>query len=274
MKLSKVMAAVLLICMTGCSKRTDETPYLWNNNRTSSTYTANRECIYQVSLLQGLMLGDYNGSVTAGQLKKMGNTGIGTFDGANGELIMADGVIYRAAGDGTVTAVKDEETIPFADVTFFDNDTTEIISDIPDMTALRALLDERVEAAGKNRFYVIQIKGSFPKMNVRSEYGQKPPYRPLNEVLETDQAFYDYEDVTGTVVGLYCPVFMKDLNAVGWHLHFVSEDHTKGGHVLELSVSEADISWDYTDGFSMALPDNEMFSSFDLGSEDISKAEE
>ena len=40
----------------------------------------NREVINQVSLLQGLTFGDYNGSVISAKLKELGDTGIGTFD--------------------------------------------------------------------------------------------------------------------------------------------------------------------------------------------------
>ena len=61
-------------------------------------------------------------------------------------------------------------------------------------------------------------------MQVRSELPQTEPYKPLAKVLETDQTFFDYENIKGTVVGLYCPEYMSDLNAVGWHFHFISED--------------------------------------------------
>ena len=70
-----------------------------------------RDVIRQVSLLQGLTYGDYNGSVPVARLKEMGDTGIGTFDGLNGELIMLDGIVYRASHDGSVGIVADEETV-------------------------------------------------------------------------------------------------------------------------------------------------------------------
>ncbi|MBQ7535216.1 MAG: acetolactate decarboxylase [Stomatobaculum sp.] len=78
------------------------------------------------------------------------------------------------------------------------------------------------------------------------------------------------------MVGLYCPPYMKDLNATGWHLHFISEDREKGGHVLGANIESADIAWDYTDGFAMLLPETKMFSSLDLTvdqSKDIKKVE-
>ncbi len=106
-----LIGTLMTAALTGCGKDASE--------------TNNRESINQVSLLQGLTFGDYNGSLSAKEVKALGDTGIGTFDGLNGELVMLDGVIYRAAGDGSVEAVPDTETIPFCDVTFFDNDKSQ-----------------------------------------------------------------------------------------------------------------------------------------------------
>ena len=242
----------------------------------TSTSADNREVINQVSLLQGLTFGDYEGSASAKEVKAMGDIGIGTFDALNGELIMLDGVIYRAAGDGSIEVVPDTETIPFCDVTFFDNDESQTISGISDLAGLKDTLDQRVKELGTNRFYFVRIDGSFEEMNVRSELAQTKPYKPLATVLETDQTFFDYENIKGTIVGLYCPAYMDKLNAVGWHFHFISDDKKSGGHMLDLKCSSAEVKWDYTDGYSMVLPTNEMFNGFDLTvdqSEDIKKVE-
>jgi hypothetical protein len=96
------------------------------------------------------------------------------------------------------------------------------------------------------------------------------------EVLAHDQTFFEYENIEGTMVGIYCPPYMSALNAVGWHLHFISDDKTKGGHVLDVNIADAVLTWDDTDGFEVRLPQNEMFAGFDLTidqSEDIKKAE-
>lgn len=260
-----ILSVVFLLSFTGCVKSDG-----------GSSNSQNRDVIYQVSLLQGLTLGDYYGSVTVGELKRHGDIGIGTFDGLNGELIMLDGEVYRAKGDGSVEVVPDGETIPFSNVTFMDADETKTLKNISDFEALCTELDGMVKEKGENRFYVIRIDGRFSKMNVRSEYAQEEPYKPLVEVLKTDQTFFDYENIEGTVVGLYCPPYMSDLNAVGWHLHFISKDKTKGGHVLGLELSEATLTWDNADAFQMILPENEMFKNFDLTvdqSKDIEEVE-
>ena len=263
-----IMLGLAILCaglFAGCAK-----------GEASDAPAQDRDVMYQVSLLQGLTFGDYYGSITVGELKQHGDTGIGTFDRLNGELILLDGEVYRAAGDGTVEVVPDEETIPFSNVTFMDADESKDLKEIPDYDTLQAELNRIVEERGKNRFYMVRIDGTFREMNVRSEYAQEEPYQPLADVLEYDQTFFDYENIEGTMVGLYCPPYLSDLNAVGWHLHFVSKDQTKGGHVLGVNLADAVLTWDDTDAFQMRLPQNEMFAAFDLTvdqSADIEKVE-
>ena len=223
-----------------------------------------RDVMYQVSLLQGLTNGDYQGSVPVGELKDHGDIGLGTFDGLNGELIMLDGTVYRAAGDGSVELVSDTETVPFCVVTYMDADASLAVENVPSYDAFHAMLDELVDQKGKNRFYMVRVDGSFRTVNVRSVNAQQGPYRRLSQVMEDDQTFYDYRDMEGTLVGLYCPPYMSYLNAVGWHLHFISKDRTRGGHVLGVDIDRATLTWDDTDGFQVRLPQSECFSAFDL----------
>ena len=258
------LTVLLMIALVGCS------------NPDNDAASQDTDVLYQVSLLQGLTLGDYHGSITVEELKKHGDIGIGTFNGLNGELVMVDGEVYRVAGDGSVEVVPDGETIPFSNVTFIDADETKELKDIPDYEALCNELNKLVEEKGKNRFYVIRIDGKFAQANVRSVNAQDEPYEPLADVLEYDQTFFDYEDIDGTIVGVYCPPYMSDLNAVGWHLHFISKDRDKGGHVLGINIADAVLSFDETAGFQMQVPQNDMFDGFDLTidqTEDIKKVE-
>ena len=220
--------------------------------------------LFQVSLLQALSNGDYCGSVTVAELKRHGDTGLGTFHRLNGELIMLDGEVYRACGDGNVEAVPESETSPFSVVTFLKTDASMALKDLYDYDELTDELNKTVEARGKNRFYMIRIDGVFKRMNVRSVPAQNEPYRRLIEVLQYGQTFFDYEGVEGTLVGIYCPPFMSYLNAVGWHLHFISKDRSKGGHVLDLSISDAVLTWCDIDLLELKLPQSERFGSFDL----------
>ena len=235
-----------------------------------------RDALYQVSTHQALTLGDYYGSVSVGELKRRGDFGIGTFDGINGELIMLDGVVYRAAADGSAEVVPDDETVPFANASFFDVDEKQSVKDVPDVNALREILDERIATLGRTRFYLIRLDGTFRRVKARSEVKQSPPYEPLVKTMERAQTVFEFENISGSAIGLYCPPYMNMLNAPGWHFHFVSEDRTKGGHVLELSVESGELAWDDADGFFMKLPTAGPFADFDLTvdqSKDIEKVE-
>jgi acetolactate decarboxylase len=272
--LSMALAAAVL---TGCAgDSTDTTQPSDVPAPPAQEVDRERDTLCQISLLQGLLSGDFQGSISIGELKTYGDMGIGTFDGVDGELIMLDGVVYQAKGDGTVAQPDDSLTIPFANVTFFEPDEQVTYTDVESFEALTELLDGEVERLGENRFYMVRIDGTFTEMHARSEYAQEEPYRTLVEALAEDQTYFDYEDVEGTVVALYCPVYMSELNNAGWHLHFISADRTQGGHVLDLASDELTVTIDCTDSFEMLLPDSEYFVNADFSldrSEDVRRAE-
>ena len=227
-----------------------------------TTDPADHEAVYQAALLQSLAQGYFDGTISVGELKQFGDTGIGTFDG---EMIVLDGTVYRAAADGTVNAVEDDVTVPFANITFFEEDGSITIENATDIQVLMGYLNEVVAANGKNLFYMVKVTGTFSDILVRSEPKQEKPYRLLDEALAADQVEYEYTDINGTLVGLFCPVYMKGLNSAGWHFHFISDDLTKGGHVLQVSIASAQASYDITGNFRLFLPDNEEFQGINLG---------
>ena len=266
--IKKTTAALLMLAMavsgSACSQKTKTESKTESTKSTETATTNDRETVYQVALLQSLTQGYYDGIIKVSELKKHGDTGIGTFEGVNGEMVVIDGKVYQALGDGTVQEADDNETVPFSNVSFFDGDISIDLTDIKDIAALKSTLDKTVEDNGRNLFYLVKIDGTFEKMFVRSELKQEKPYRSLDKALETDQREFNYENITGTIVGLYCPDYMGGLNATGWHFHFISDDRTKGGHMLELSVKNAKAQLDITPGFDMELSGQSDFQNMEL----------
>ena len=230
-----------------------------------------KDKLFQVALLQSLMQGEYDGVITVKDLKAYGDTGIGTFQSVNGELIALDGNVYQAIWDGSVKIASDDETVPFANVTFFDADVTREHVNAASIEELKDFLTSIAKEHGRNQFYMAKITGRMPSITVRSELAQNEPYRHLNDALKTDQREFSYENVDGTVVALYCPDYMDGLNTPGWHLHFISENKEKGGHVLTLSVKDCTVNLDVISEFVMVVPNRESFNDKDLAS-DMSKA--
>lgn len=222
--------------------------------------------LFQVSLLQALALGDYDGKVSLEELKRHGDIGVGTFDGLDGEMIMLDGVVYRAAGDGSVSEMGDDATTPFACVTFADDAIVEMIS-VMSLDDFVARMHPIIEREGINSAYFIKVYGTFTNMTVRSIGKQDPPYRRLVDVLSSEQVVWDQKGIAGTVVGLYCPSYMSKMNNHGWHLHFISSDRKYGGHILDLNVKGADCMLTKIDSLEVSISDTELFQSLDLSAD-------
>jgi len=262
-KIAILLFASMVLSFSACNQNQENKAEV-SQNTVSSETVHDRETVYQVALLQSLTQGYYDGIIKVSELKKHGDTGIGTFEGVNGEMIVIDGKVYQALGDGTVRKADDNETVPFSNVSFFDSDVSLDLNDIKNMASFKSELDKTVNENGKNMFYLVKVNGTFDKMFVRSEIKQEKPYKSLDKALETDQREFNYENITGTVVGLYCPDYMGGLNASGWHFHFISDDRTKGGHMLDLSFASAKAELDITPSFDMKLSDNSDFQSMEL----------
>ena len=70
--------------------------------------------IYQASTLQALALGYTRPVVTVEELLEHGDTGLGTFENVDGEMIVLDGVFYQAKQDGSIVRTEDSAGVPFA----------------------------------------------------------------------------------------------------------------------------------------------------------------
>lgn len=229
--------------------------------------------LIQVSTINALIQGVYDGAVTFGELRRKGNFGIGTFDELDGEMVALDGIVYQVRGDGKVSRVPDNVSTPFASMTQFESDTTTPGLSASTYDDLKALIDGGLPS--ENLFYAVKVTGEFPKMKVRSVKRQAKPYRPLTEVVE-DQAMFDFENTSGTLVGFICPDYVQGVNVAGYHLHYLSDDKSQGGHVLEFELADGTVEVDYLSDFRMMLPQNSHFLDIDLsdkGEEAIHKVE-
>jgi acetolactate decarboxylase len=229
-----------------------------------NVFLAQDDTMHQVSLMQSFMHGAYDGVVTVGELKSWGDTGLGTFEGVNGEMIVLDGVVYQAAADGSINIMEDNETVPFSTVTPFDEDEK-----IPEISAgsfenLTAQLDNEIEKYGTNNMYVAKIKGDFSNITVRSVEKQEKPYKEFTEVAKVDQKVFNYTNQSGTLVAVYFPEYMSELNMHGWHLHFLNDAKDKGGHVLGLAMENGSGGMDTIQEFDMVLPQTDSFAKMDF----------
>jgi len=254
------------LVLVGCSSE--------NSQNSAPAPVVQRETLTQISTINALMAGVYDGDVTCGQLKKYGDFGLGTFQSLDGEMIVLDGKIYQVKVDGKVYSASDEIKAPFAAVTYFDKDwESEVASDL-NFAGFQEWVDKTVPSL--NQFYAIKLQGQFSHVKTRSVPSQSKPYPPLAEVTK-NQAVFEFNNVSGTIVGFRCPPYVNGVNVPGYHLHFLTDDHQAGGHVLEFIPDQVTVSLDYTSEFYMILPDQDNdFYRIDLSgdqSSSIQKAE-
>jgi acetolactate decarboxylase len=222
---------------------------------------ADDDVLFQVSTIDALLQGVFDGFYSFDDLKTHGDFGIGTFDSLDGEMIALDGDYYQVKADGVAYTVQGNTTTPFSTVTYFKADQTIEIQNASNFTELSRQLDEKLPSI--NMFYAIRIDGTFPYIKTRSIPKQVKPYPRLADASK-NQSVFELYNTTGTVVGVWAPEFAKGLNVAGYHLHFITADRKAGGHILDLQVDDAMAKVDITPGFAMQLPTTGNFYKVDL----------
>jgi len=207
------------------------------------------------------MEGAYSGVYQLGELKKQGDFGIGTFDNLDGEMYFFNSEILQIRSDGKVYNTSDTETTPFCSVHFFEKDFEFTIDNKMNYQQLKNFILSQIPT--KNLFYAIKISGEFAYIKTRAVPAQKRPFLRLIEVTK-NQPEFEIQKSKGTIIGYFCPEFVKGVNVPEFHLHYVSADKTFGGHLLNCELESGNIQIDKITGFSMILPENSEFSGAQL----------
>lgn len=232
-----------------------------------------KDSLYQVSTINALLQGFYDGELTFGELKKHGDLGIGTFASLDGEMLALDGEFFRVRADGKAYPVEVQEKTPFAVVTFFQDDLSKKINNINSYAELQQQIDQLL--SNKNIFYAVRIDGIFSYVKTRSVPKQFKPYPPLAEVTK-NQPTFEFQNIKGTLVGFWCPEYVNGINVPAYHLHFITSDRKYGGHLLECNLQEGKLRIDASTDFHMVLPASSDFAKVDLGKDsgkDLGKVE-
>jgi acetolactate decarboxylase len=230
-----------------------------------------RDVLFQVSTINALLKGLYDGEITFKELKNHGDLGLGTFNSLDGEMLMLNGKFYQVKADGTVHLAADSMKTPFSVVTFFEEDTSIVIDSNLNYNSLEEFLDKILPT--KNIIYAIKIEGLFKYIRTRSVPAQEKPYLPLAEVVKTQPEF-EFHNEEGTLVGFRFPEYLDGINVPKYHLHFITEDRKGGGHLLECETEKIKIGIDFTRKLFVSLPETKEFYKADLiKDKDLEKVE-
>jgi acetolactate decarboxylase len=207
--------------------------------------------LFQASTIGALLDGSFDGDLRFAELAEHGDLGLGTLNGLDGEMIALEGRFYRADVEGRVSEIDPRERTPFAVVTRFEPSVDARLGEGLDHDALLAALDELVPAGASS--CAVRLDGRFELVRARSVPRQHPPYRPLAEVV-ADQHVFELAGVEGTMLGFRFPAYVEGIEVAGYHLHFLSADRSRGGHVLDSHSSGLRVQLDPSDDLHVELP--------------------
>jgi acetolactate decarboxylase len=207
--------------------------------------------LFQASTVAALLDGAFDGDLTFAELAEHGDLGLGTLNGLDGEMIAIDGAFYRADVDGAIHPVAPEQKTPFAVVAKFEASDDEELPGRFAQIELLDMIDQRVPDSSTP--CAVRLDGRFASVRARSVPAQRPPYRPLVEVV-AEQHVFELTEVEGTMLGFRFPTYVEGIEIGGYHLHFISADRSRGGHVLDCLSDGVRLRLDLSEDLHVELP--------------------
>lgn len=197
----------------------------------------NTTVLYQHGTLALLVPGLLAGTLTMGELLQHGDTGIGTGEGLDGELIILDGTPYQVDSAGRVNVVADAFTLPFANSHFAAYKPLMTV-----IAATRSAVEKQILATAEqpNIFFSVKLTGTFTDVTTRAVAKSQPPYDSLAETAR-HQSIFKRKQVEGTLLSYYAPQLFDGVAVGGFHYHFLSADHDFGGHLLEFGQASGTV---------------------------------
>jgi acetolactate decarboxylase len=171
-----------------------------------------------------------------------------------------------------VREVGDAVLSPFAAITRFSPDREVTLDECPDLSHLTARFDALRHS--DNVFFALRVDGTFDYVHARAMCRTQAGV-PLVQAAAVQPEF-EFHDVTGTLAGFWTPDYAKTLNVPGYHLHFISDDRTRGGHLLQCRGSNLRLQIQLEGDYHLALPETEDFLNADLRRDptaDLARAE-
>jgi len=99
---------------------------------------------------------------------------------------------------------------------------------------------------------------------------QTQPYPPLTEAT-ADEPVTELRDVTGTLAGFRTPDYEQGISVAGYHLHFINESRTHGGHVLDFEIRQGTATVAVSSDLHLSLPRTSAFRTANMSMANIAQ---
>ena len=216
------------------------------------------ESLYQVGTLQALLKGLYHSTVTVKVSRQHADTGVGCGVGV-GEVIALDGYYFCTDEKGYTKKLSDKDGLPFFTGAKFKPTIKYTVRDITSIGELEKTIEQHTKS--DNIFYLIRVDGFFREVYARSEDRIKDPakYKPLLEWMETHQNKYYFKGIKGTLVAVKSPDIIKNIGVPGYHVHFINNTRSVGGHVFDVQIENGSVEIQPLYSMNLILPRTKEF---------------
>lgn len=213
--------------------------------------TAATTTIWQLAPAELLIKGGYDGILSVAEVQRHGDLGLAGADRLDGEMVLVDGQFYQFLASGQVVQPPSTMRLPFAEVTAWTGGRPVpvppgLMYNDSSMPAIDSLLD-------LNAFYAVRMEGTWDTLVVRTFRQQSKPYFPLDSAVH-HQAVDTLVNARGVMVGFRQPFYAKPMSLPNYHLHFVTADRTRGGHVLGFRARDANAQVSERAEFTVHMP--------------------
>jgi acetolactate decarboxylase len=213
------------------------------------------DAVTQFAVLDALLAGAYESGIPVESVRGLGDLGIGCCDHLGGEVIILDGEVFECTVGAPPDRMRDAQILPFVDVCRFAPGPAREITGA-DLAGLTAEVEDAL--VSRNLFHAVRADGVFARVRVRVTPRQEHPFRPLAEVT-SGQIETVLSDVRGTLVGFWAPAIYQGITVAGLHVHFLADDRSVGGHVLDATVGRARMRLTAYARLDLRLPTDEQF---------------
>jgi acetolactate decarboxylase len=216
--------------------------------------------LFSVSTSAAIVEGLYQGALRISRLLEHGDFGIGTFINLDGEMVVLEGVAYQISVGNGVRIAPPDMLIPYAVVTRFMEEACNMATAFGSFSEAAGLCDAMRDS--ENLFYAFRIDGRFDSVSTRVMRPVGKGTGLANAAQKQEEQIF--QQVDGTIVGLWAPGYASSFSIPGYHFHFISEDRTRGGHVLDCAARHASIRACSIAALHVALPETAEFLRADL----------
>lgn len=229
--------------------------------------------MYQYSLVNALMSGVSSSGISVSALLEKGPAstlvGLGTFNSVRGEMMLLNGSCYQMLPGDRLNIAKASDECPFVTLSNFEAEQTFANVTFSNKADLDKLLSQWFPESA-NAFLSYRMTGRFSHVKCRTVEGKENSTETLIAVA-AKQVVEDYEDIEGDIVAYRSPDYWQGLGVAGQHLHFISRDRSKGGHILDLNTGKAGVEVQVAVivDVHMELPRSVAFSKAEMKTDDI-----